>query len=226
VDWKDVAARHGINPRRAYQLIELLDDTPEIRGAMERGAIREGHAAELRRAPVDQQTQLLEQVVARRLSVVDTRKLIADVRDVTPPPAPPRPSASATQEQRTSAPPPVATVPAPQPASMGPTAGAVAAALEAAGATPAPQHTTAATVGAAIAEEKARRERTRRLRQRLENIARELRNMHMEEVTAEYTQLPEIIVRARQARDSLDAFINLLERVQLDQAGAMESPTL
>jgi hypothetical protein len=38
--------------------------------------------------------------------------------------------------------------------------------------------------------------------------------------------LPEIIVRARQARDSLDAFINLLERVQLDQAGAMESPSL
>jgi hypothetical protein len=81
-------------------------------------------------------------------------------------------------------------------------------------------------VGAAIVEEKARRERTRRLRQRLENIARELRNMHMEEVTAEYTQLPEIIVQARQARESLDAFIDLLERIQLDQAGAMESPVL
>jgi len=48
--------------------------------------------------------------------------------------------------------------------------------------------------------------------------------MHLEEVTAEYTALPEIIVQARQARDSLDAFIGLLERVQLDDAGEMERP--
>jgi len=71
---------------------------------------------------------------------------------------------------------------------------------------------------------KERRDRSRRLRQRLERISMELRNMHLEEVTAEYTALPEIIVQARQARDSLDAFIGLLERVQLDDAGEMERP--
>jgi hypothetical protein len=48
--------------------------------------------------------------------------------------------------------------------------------------------------------------------------------MHVEEVGTELTALPEIIVQARTARDSLDRFIALLERVRLDQAGAMEEP--
>jgi hypothetical protein len=78
--------------------------------------------------------------------------------------------------------------------------------------------------GAALQEQKTRRERSRRLRLRLEHIARELRNMHLEEVTAELTNLPEIILQARQARDSLDSFIALLDRVQLDAVGPMEAP--
>jgi hypothetical protein len=78
--------------------------------------------------------------------------------------------------------------------------------------------------GAALHEEKRRRERSRRLRVRLERIASELRNMHLNEVASELTALPEIILQARQARDSLDSFISLLERVQLDKAEAMEQP--
>jgi hypothetical protein len=62
------------------------------------------------------------------------------------------------------------------------------------------------------------------LRLRLERIASELRNMHLEEVTAELTNLPDIILQARQARESLDSFIALLERVQLDAAGPMDQP--
>ncbi|HWE64974.1 MAG TPA: ParB/RepB/Spo0J family partition protein [Chloroflexota bacterium] len=234
-DWRDVAARHGINARRAYQLIELLDDPPEIRTAVERGTIREGHAAELRRAPADQQSQLLDTVVAHGLSVVDTRELIAGVRGATPPGGEARPLVASDQAGETPAlpgktrqpePSPVGATPTPLEARRqvpsGQTAGAVAGAIEEGVAQQQRPPSTAAGVGAVIAEEKARRERTRRLRQRLENIARELRNMHMEEITAEYTMLPEIIVQARQARESLDGFIDLLERVQLDQAGAMD----
>jgi hypothetical protein len=75
-----------------------------------------------------------------------------------------------------------------------------------------------------LQDQKRRRERSRNLRLRLERIAGELRNMHLEEVTAELTNLPEIIVQAKQARESLDSFIALLQRVQLDAAGPMEPP--
>ena len=233
-DWKDVAARHGINERRAYQLLQLLDDVPELREALEGGRIREGHAAELRRVPQQKQAQLLATIVSNNLSVADTRALIAGVRaaeNLTQPryalpPASSTGSGSASAGEAAAR----STTPDVKPVEVavevrserGPTAGAVADAIQVT--VPPVTASAAAAVGAAIVEEKARRERTRRLRQRLETITRELRNVHMDEVTEEYTALPEIIVQARQARDSLDAFIRLLERVQLDAAGAMEVP--
>ena len=230
-DWEGVAARHGINRRRAYQLMERLEDPAPLRAALEQGTIREGHAAEIRRAPAEQQAELLEEVVAHTLSVADTRTLIAGMRDQPPAPGgtapsePPQgkaatttlhPNGSASQTE-----PPTPTPALPTASGVPATAGQVAAVIAAAAPGLAEQP---ASRGAALVAAKERRDRSRRLRQRLERISMELRNMHLEEVTAEYTALPEIIVQARQARDSLDAFIGLLERVQLDDAGEMERP--
>ncbi|HXT36233.1 MAG TPA: ParB/RepB/Spo0J family partition protein [Chloroflexota bacterium] len=215
-DWLEVARRHGIGRRRAYQYLEHLRDAPPLREALEGGAISEGHAEELRRAPEERLTFLLKEVVTHGLSVGNTRKLIAAERAATPPPA-----------ERTTAPLglPATTPPAPSvPPStarkpLGPMAGAVADTM-AADAPPLPP--APLSPGAALREEKQRRERSRRLRARLERIASELRNMHLNEVASELTALPEIILQAREARESLDSFISLLERVQLDKAEAME----
>jgi len=232
-DWEGVAARHGINRRRAYQLMERLEDPAPLRAALEQGTIREGHAAEIRRAPAGQQAELLGEVVAHTLSVADTRALIAGMREQPPAPgetAPPEPQqgeAAATtphpngSNRQTEPPTPTPTPALPTASGAPATAGQVAAVIAAAAPGLAEQP---ASRGAALVAAKERRDRSRRLRQRLERISMELRNMHLEEVTAEYTALPEIIVQARQARDSLDAFIGLLERVQLDDAGEMERP--
>jgi ParB family transcriptional regulator, chromosome partitioning protein len=228
-EWRNVAARHGINARRAYQLLELLTDPADLRAALERGAIKEGHAAELRRAPAPERTQLLQDVIAHGLSVADTRKLIAGAAQQQAAPAgeaaslapargrPAQPVASALRE-----PAPGEPVEAGAPRREGPTAGAIATAIE--GTVPPEQDDAPRSAGAAIVEEKERARRSRALRQRLKHITAELHNVRIEEVSAEYTALPEIIVQARQARDTLDAFIALLERIQLDQAGGMEQP--
>jgi ParB family chromosome partitioning protein len=217
-DWLEVARRHGIGRRRAYQYLEHLHDAPPLQAALEAGAISEGHAEELRRAPDERISFLLEEVVTHGLSVSDTRKLIAAERMVTPPPAgQPTPASDLKPE-----PPPVpSTQPTTRRQPLGPMAGAVADTMAA----EAPVLPSAPlSPGAALHEEKRRRERSRRLRVRLERIASELRNMHLNEVASELTALPEIILQARQARDSLDSFISLLERVQLDKAEAMEQP--
>jgi hypothetical protein len=98
------------------------------------------------------------------------------------------------------------------------TAGDVAAVLapEAAAVASAPS-------GRDIRREKTRRERTRRLRLRLEHIAAELRNVHVDEIASDLDALPEIIAQARAARAGLDTFIALLERIRLDGAGPVSS---
>lgn len=218
-DWLEVARRHGIGRRWAYQYLEHLKDAAPLREALEQGTVSEGHAEELRRAPEDRLPFLLHEVVAHDLSVSNTRKLIAAER------ADQVASGAADRTNRAdrsdSSDPVVANQRSGGTAAPGPSAGTVADTLARdenhdAHRQPSP--------GAALREEKQRRERSRRLRGRLERIASELRNMHLEEVASELTALPEIIVQARQARESLDSFIQLLERVQLDQAGAMEQP--
>jgi ParB family chromosome partitioning protein len=216
-DWLEVARRHGIGRRRAYQYLEHLKDVTPLREALEQGTVSEGHAEELRRVPEDRVPFLLHEVVTHGLSVSNTRKLIAAERAEAereePQPQPRR------IVERTAAP-EVKRTPEPQ-VGKGVTAGAIADTMvEETHPLPDPRP----SPGAALHEEKQRRERSRRLRVRLERIASELRNMHLEEVASELTALPEIIVQARQARDSLDSFISLLERVQLDQAGTMEQP--
>ncbi|MGH2346564.1 MAG: ParB/RepB/Spo0J family partition protein, partial [Chloroflexota bacterium] len=76
-DWLEVARRHGIGRRRAYQYLEHLKDATPLRQALEQGAVSEGHAEELRRAPEDRLPFLLSEVMSHGLSVSDTRKLIA-----------------------------------------------------------------------------------------------------------------------------------------------------
>lgn len=213
-DWLAVAARHGFGRRRAYQYLDLLDDPPPLRQAVEAGTLAPGHAEELRRVDPARLPHLLDEVVAHKLSVADTRKLIAADRKEEAQPAEERPAPAAPGEY-----------PATGLASRrhaGATAGAVADAMQAEAAAPAlpPQ----ASPGAALAEARARRRQARQLRARLERIGSELRNMHVEEIAADMSQLPEIIVQARQTRDHLDAFIALLERVRLDQAGEADEP--
>ncbi|HVA92757.1 MAG TPA: ParB/RepB/Spo0J family partition protein [Chloroflexota bacterium] len=214
-DWLEVARQHGIGRRRAYQYLEHLRDAPPLQAALESGTISEGHAGELRRAPEDRLTFLLDEVVAHGLSVSNTRKLIAAERVAT------RSTPTPVVDTRVQSPaPPVPSPSTPKPP-RGARAGAVADTMGAEVVSPPPA---SLSPGALLREEKQRRERSRRLRARLERIASELRNMHLNEVASELTALPEIILQARQARDSLDSFIDLLERVQLDQAEAMEQP--
>jgi ParB/RepB/Spo0J family partition protein len=222
-DWLEVAARHGFGRRRAYQYLDLLDDPAPLRQAVERGAIAAGHAEELRRVALERLPHLLDEVVAHGLSVADTRRLIAADRAQEQEQRSARQVLRATSAAPAADPPPATeqpTAPAP-PMGRGPTAGAVADTIQAA-TQAVPPLPSPASPGAAVVEEKERRKRARHLRARLERISRELRNMHLEEVTAELPQLPEIIVQARQARDHLDALIALLERVQLDGAGAAD----
>jgi ParB family chromosome partitioning protein len=248
-DWAEVARRHGINRRRAYQYLEFLESPQMLREEVEAGRISDGHLQELRRVPAERLQMLLDEVVTHHLSVADTRRLIAADRrtatqtvDTLPEPAKGAmtiPSAALPVVPGAGADPaPVAgDTPAAQPApakSGGVTAGAIATAMSDTGSTTAPASDAPSAAlphaspvrspGAVLQDQKRRRERSRNLRLRLERIAGELRNMHLEEVTAELTNLPEIIVQARQARESLDSFIALLERVQLDAAGPMEQP--
>jgi ParB family transcriptional regulator, chromosome partitioning protein len=217
-DWLEVARKHGINRRRAYQYLEYLTDPEPLREALDRGAIADGHAQELRRVSPVVLTVLLDEVIANNLSVQDTRRLIA--ADTLA-----KPARARTASVENLDPPAVKLMPDRPPfsASHGIAAGTIADVIK-----PASSSSTAASTvpspGAALRDEKLRRDRTRRLRARLERIASELRNMHVEEVAGELTALPEIIVQAREARDSLDQFINLLERVRMDRAGEMELP--
>lgn len=240
-DWLEVAARHGFGRRRSYQYLELLDDPQILRDAVATRAISEGHAAELRRAPAGRQDFLLREVVSHGLSVSDTRQLIKRDQQRTHPTrnpaeeigrATPVVVANPSLDDVPVAPAPRTTYAetparsmAVESAQPGLTVGQVAEIIAETTVVPdEPATAPSPSLGAALLEEKQRRVRSRQLRQRLDRIASELRNMHVDEVAAELTNLPEILVQARHARESLDAFIALLERVQLDRAGTMEPP--
>ena len=238
-DWLAVAAQHGFGRRRSYQFLSLLEDAQPLREALERGAVREGHVAELRRAPEQSQARLLHEVETHSLSVADTRRLVAGERERAA-----SPTAPSAPKQRL---PPNETATSPAETSNSTTAHTRDAHLTAGDVVmtitsdekienkgshslgeevggDGREEAAPISVGAILVGEKTRRERSRRLRQRLERISMELRNVHLEEVTAEYTYLPEIIVHARKAKESLESFIQLLERIQLENAGAMEQP--
>ncbi len=211
-DWLEVARKHGINRRRAYQYLEYLKDPSPLRAALDSGAIADGHAQELRRVAPGRLAALLDEVIGNGLSVQDTRRLIA--ADAQAKPARARLGAVESRESNGG-----------RPAKGRPSRHVDGIAAGQIADTMAPDADSAEpSAGAALRDEKRRRERTRRLRARLERIASELRNAHVDEVARELTALPEIIKQARETRDSLDQFINLLERVRLDRAGDMELP--
>lgn len=203
-DWLEVARRHGIGRRRAYQYLEHLSDLPILQQALAGKTISEGHAAELRRLPGDLVPSVLQEVIDNHLSVASTRQLIAGAKAATPTEAP-SPASNRPQEG------PWAIAGAAMTDTV--TAKEVVAVLA-----PEPVRTAAPPSGGDIRREKARRERTRRLRLRLERIASELHNVHVDEVAKDLDELPEIIAQAREARAGLDAFIALLERIRLDRA--------
>jgi ParB family chromosome partitioning protein len=216
-NWLEVARKHGINRRRAYQYLEYLNDAAPLREALESGAIADGHAQELRRVAQARLEALLSEVVTNKLSVQDTRRLIA--ADTSAKPV--RGHLESAVNRREQAAVDVEDLPSAADDSVG--AGEIANVMTRIQPIP-PIDRAAPSPGAALRDAKLRRDRTRRLRARLERIASELRNMHMEEVAGELSALPEIIVQARDARDSLDQFISLLERVRLDRAGEMDLP--
>jgi ParB family chromosome partitioning protein len=212
-DWLEVARRHGIGRRRAYQYLEHLTDPEPLQEALRGAIISEGHAEELRRAPAEDLTMLLTDVVEQKLSVADTRRLLAARR------------AEAADRSRDDF---QATRPAPNTVRFAPDRSQVA-----------PDHTLSADQVAGVMQSeqqspgirsaaealrlrKVRRERGRRLRQRLARIAAELRNAHVEELAGELEDLPEILMQAREARAGLERLIDLLERVGLDAAGPRE----
>jgi len=203
-DWLEVARQYGIGRRRAYQYLEHLSDPPILQQALVEREISEGHAAELRRLTPDRVPALLHEVVENRLSVANTRQLIAGTKN-TPSAERPAPETAREAEYGQQPTDPV----------LGDslTARDVAEVLAPESTRPTPHSS-----GGDIRLEKARRERTRRLRIRLERIASELRNMSVEEVARDLDALPEIIQEARAARVGLDAFIALLERIRLDRA--------
>jgi ParB family chromosome partitioning protein len=209
-DWLEVARRHGIGRRRAYQYLEHLKDAPPLQEALVRGEVSEGHAEELRRVATERLPELLNEVVRHHLSVADTRRLIAARRDEID-----REEESPTESRQIQE----------GVAERGDQADDVYAGHVAMTMEGAEIPGSGRASGARLREARARRERSRRLRLRLERISAELRSVHLDEVTMDLSALPEIIVQARQARASLDRFIALLERIKLDQAGNMDSAT-
>ena len=209
-DWLAVARQHGIGRRRAYQYLEHLSDPPILQEALTGKTISEGHAEEIRRLPDDRLPDVLKEVVENRLSVANTRRLIAGMKAA--PPAGPVPTTAREGTGEIDH--------GDARASDTVTAGDVAEVLG-----PEPRPSSAAPSGVDINRDKARRERTRRLRLRLERIASELRNAHVDEIATDLDALPEIIEQARDARAGLDRFIALLERVRLDRVEA-EAPPL
>ena len=239
-DWEGVAARHGINRRRAYQLMERLDDPAPLRAALEQGIIREGHAAEIRRAPAEQQADLLGEVVAHTLSVADTRSLIAGMRDEQPAPrrvarsAPPGAGAAAT-----SARPPAgsASQTARPPSRQRQRIARAGSVNRARNRRPSARSRRRSPQPPRPAWRSGPRRGARRWWRRRSGgtapaaCACAWSGSPWSCATCTWRRLrrnippcPEIIVQARQARESLDAFIGLLERVQLDDAGEMERP--
>ncbi len=206
-DWLEVARQHGIGRRRAYQYLEHLSDPPILQRALAGNAISEGHAAELRRIPVDRLPDMLREVIENHLSVANTRLLIAATKAVAPTPSPGT-SAALVEPAGTRV-----DEPSDDLLSDAPSAGEIAEVLR-----PESAAWSKAVSGTDIRRDKARRERMRRLRLRLERIASELRNAHVDEIAADLDALPEIIIQAREARAGLDRFIALLERVRLDRA--------
>ncbi|HVA89030.1 MAG TPA: ParB/RepB/Spo0J family partition protein [Chloroflexota bacterium] len=69
-----------------------------------------------------------------------------------------------------------------------------------------------------------RRRQVRRVGGRVDAMEQQLRNLRVEELLPSVEDLPEYVIRMRRLRDSLNGYIEFLERVHLDAPGAMVTP--
>jgi hypothetical protein len=77
---------------------------------------------------------------------------------------------------------------------------------------------------AAVLDLPAQRERARQVRRfagRVDAMETQLRNLRVGELLPRVAELPEYVQRMRRLREALEAYINFLERVQLDAPGEM-----
>ena len=186
--WVELANRHGLSDRRVYQMLSLLDAPEPVKAAIQSGRISGRHARAITRLPDDKRMEVLSDVIGRQLSVRDTEEL---VRSLLPDQAIEPSDPDELSDGQTD---------------PGPTAGAVAAVLDA----PAQQQ---------------RRRKVRRFAGRVDAMETQLRNLRLGELLPTVPELPEYVQRMRRLRDALDSYIGFLERVHLDAPGEMEEPS-
>jgi ParB family chromosome partitioning protein len=192
--WFELARRHGLSDRRVYQMLKLLDAPEPLKAAIQEKQITGRHARAIARLPEELQMEVLSQVIRDVLSVRATEDIVRILLDE--PEEPEQVEPPEGQPESDEAPP---SAPA---ASLGPTAGAVAAVLDA----------------------PAQRRQVRRFVGRVETMETQLRNLRVGELVPRLPELPEYVQRMRSLRDALDSYIRFLERVHLDAPGEMEPP--
>jgi ParB family chromosome partitioning protein len=189
--WFELAQRHGLSDRRVYQMLKLLDAPEPLKVAIQEKQITGRHARAIARLPEEAQMEVLSQVIRDNLSVRATEEIVRHLLN--------EPEEQATPVAETAA---AAEAGLAAPAGVGPTAGAVAALLDA----------------------PAQRQEVRRFAGRVEAMETQLRNLRVGELVPRLPELPEYVQRMRSLRDALDSYISFLERVHLDAPGEMESP--
>jgi ParB family chromosome partitioning protein len=190
--WFELARRHGLSDRRVYQMLKLLDAPEPLKVAIQEKQITGRHARAIARLPEELQMEVLSQVIRDTLSVRATEEIVRLLLDEPESQEQATPVAAAPEDEEA---PPAA------PATPGPTAGAVAAVLDA----------------------PAQRREVRRFAGRVEAMETQLRNLRVGELVPRLPELPEYVQRMRSLRDALDSYISFLERVHLDAPGEMES---
>jgi len=75
-----------------------------------------------------------------------------------------------------------------------------------------------------LTAERNRRRQVRRVGNRVDAMEQQLRNLRVEELLPSVDDLPEYVLRMRRLRDSLNGYIEFLERVHLDAPGVMTTP--
>ena len=189
--WVELARRHGLSDRRLYQMLSLLEAPEPLQAAVQEGRISGRHARAIARLPVELQMDVLTQVIGGQLSARPTEELVRTLL--------PEPSGEAQSERQDTE------YEADGTASLGPTAGAVAAVID-------------------LPVRQARARQIRRFAGRVDAIEQQLRNLRVAELLPKMAELPEYVQRMRRLRETLDGYIGFLERVQLDAPGEMEPP--
>jgi ParB/RepB/Spo0J family partition protein len=190
--WEELARQHGLSDRRLYQMLSLIGAPEPLQAAIQERQISGRHARAIARLPQALQMEVLTQVIGANLSARATEELVRTL-------VPERPEVGAEHEEDSPG--------SEEAAPLGPTAGAVAAVLDA-------------------PTQQARRRQVRQFSGRVEAMETQLRNLRVGELLPKVQELPEYVQRMRRLRSALDDYIGFLERVQLDAPGSMELPSV